>query len=152
LLPPQLGFAYASVALGDMLIGSGERDRGERLLRASLSDMEHVARDLKHGEIWYLIDRATALALLGDRKAALAALRQAVNAGYIPTWALIESDPAFDLLRADGEFQNLMRVVKTKQAHERELLDHMRAEGRVPDRSGTAVPRKVAVNAGAGTP
>ena len=88
-----------------MLISSGERERGERLLRASLADMDHVAHDLKRGELWYVIDRATALALLGDRKAALAALHHAVGAGYLSTWSLMESDPAFDTLRGEAEFQ-----------------------------------------------
>jgi len=138
-LPPQMGFGYASVALGDMLIASGDRGRGERLLRASLADMDYVAHDLKRGEVWYVIDRATALALLGDRKAALAALHRAVGAGYISTWSLIELDPAFDMLRGDGEFQSLMRAIKAKQAHERQILAQMRADGRVPDRSGAAI-------------
>ena len=137
-LPPQLGFGYASVAVGDMLIASGDRARGERLLRASLADMDHVVHDLKRGEIWYVIDRATALALLGDRKAALAALHKAVSAGYISTWSLIPLDPAFDMLRGDAEFQSLMRAIKAKVAHERQILAQMRADGRVPDRSGPA--------------
>ncbi len=135
-LPPQLGFGYGGVALGDMLISSGERDRGVKLLRASLAAMEYAARDLKRSELYFLIDRATALALLGDRKAALAALHKAVDAGHPTTWSLIEVDPAFDTLRADHEFQTLMRAIKDKQAHERQILEQMRADGRVPDRGG----------------
>jgi TolB-like protein/Tfp pilus assembly protein PilF len=140
-LPPQMGFGYASVALGDMLISSGERERGERLLRASLADMDHVAHDLKRGELWYVIDRATALALLGERKAALTALHHAVSAGYLSTWSLMQSDPAFDKLHGDAEFEGLMRAIKTKQAHERQILDRMRADGRVPMRSGPTAPK-----------
>ena len=144
-LPPQMGFAYASVAAGDMLISSGQRDRGMRLLRASLADIDYVTRDLKRSETWYFIDRATALALLGDRKGALAALHKAVGVprdvvarptgGYITTWALLPVDPAFDFLRGDAEFQALMRAIPDKVAHERQILAEMRATGRVPDRS-----------------
>jgi len=144
-LPPQMGFAYGSVAAGDMLISSGQRDRGERLLRASLADMEHVTRDLNRSETWYYVDRATALALLGDRKATLAALHKAVGGpeaavprptqGYITTWALLPIDPAFDFLHGDPEFQGMMREIAAKIAHERALLAQMRAAGRVPDRS-----------------
>jgi TolB-like protein len=138
-LPPQMGFAYASVGAGDMLLGSGERDRGERLLRASLADIDHVTRDLKRSETWYVIDRATALALLGDRKAALAALHKAVAAGYIAgTWSLIPVEPAFDFLRDDAEFQGLMRAMQAKVAQERGLLGQMRAAGRVPNRAAPA--------------
>jgi len=134
-LPEQVGFGYSAVALGDMLIASGERARGERLLRTSLAAMQYAARDLKRGELYFLIDRATALALLGDRKAALVALHKAVVAGFPTTWCLIEMDPAFDPLRADPEFQTLMRAIKAKQAHERQILEQMRTDGRVPDRS-----------------
>ncbi len=140
-LPPQVGFGYDSVALADMLIGSGERDRGKRLLRASLADMDFVAHDLKRGELWYQIDRATALALLGDRKTALSALHKAVGEGYSTTWSLIELDPAFDFLRGDAEFQSLMRAIKAKVSSERQLLDRMRADGRVPNRTGPVVPQ-----------
>ena len=139
-LPPQMGFGYASVGVGDMLISGGQRVRGERLLRASLADMDHVAHDLKRGEFWYLIDRATALALLGDRKATLAALHEAVAAGYLSTWRLIDQDPAFDSLRPDAGFQTVARTLHAKQAHERQILDQMRADGRVPKRGARGSP------------
>ena len=144
-LPEQVGFGYSGVALGDMLIASGERARGERLLRESLAAMEYAAHVLKRGELYFLIDRATALALLGDRRAALTALRKAVATGYPTTWSLIEVDPAFDALRTDPEFQTLMRAIKDKQAHERQILERneirqMRADGRVPDRGRRGSP------------
>ena len=141
MLPEQWGFAYASVALGDLLILGGERQRGERLLRASLADMDYIGHDLKRGEIWYVIDRATALALLGDRKGALAALRKAVNTGYINTWELLPIDPAFDFIRNDAEFQSIMREMQAKMASERQILEGMRATGKVPKRGD---PHKVA--------
>ncbi len=151
-VPPQLNFAYGCVALGDMLISGGERARGERLLRASLADMDHVAHDLKRGEVWYQISRATALALLGNRKAALAALHKAVGAGYLSTWSLIELDPAFDIVRSDAEFQSLMSAIKSKAAHERQILAQMRADGRVPDRGGPTTAGPAAARTPAGTP
>jgi tetratricopeptide (TPR) repeat protein len=151
-LPPQIGFGYAGVALGDMLIGTGARARGETLLRASLAAMDYAAHNLKRGDVWFLIDRATALALLGDRKGSLAALHKAVDAGYPTTWALTEMDPAFDTLRSEAEFRNLMLAIKAKQAHERQILARMRADGRVPDRSGPATAGKAATEAPTGAP
>ncbi len=133
-LPPQLGFGYSCIGVGDMLIDSGERAQGERLLRASLAAMEYAAHDLKRGEIWYLIDRATAFALLGDNKAALAALHKTVGAGYLALWSFFELDTAFDKLRGDTEFQSSMRAIKANVAHQRKILEQMRADGRVPDR------------------
>ena len=147
-LPPQMGFGYASVALADMLVGSGDRDRAIRLLKASLADMDYVAHTLRRGEVWYLIDRATALALLDDRKAALTAVKKAVNGGYVSTWSLIDVDPAFDRVRAAPEFQNQMAAIKAKRLHEQQQLERMRAEGRVPIRNSPSR----AAHAGAGAP
>jgi TolB-like protein len=137
-IPPQDGFAIECVAAGDMLMGSGDRVRGERLLRASLADMDYFAHDLKRGDLFYLQSRATALALLGDRKAALAALHKAVHGAYLDNWAMLPVEPAFAPLRNDPEFQTMMGEIEAKQAFERQLLARMRASGRVPDRSGGA--------------
>ena len=143
-LPLQTGFGYASVALGDMLLLSGQRERGERVLRASLANMDYVAHDLNRGDLWYESDRATALALLGDRKGALAALHKAVNTGYINTWGLLPIEPAFEPLRGDPEFQAMMSEMKAKVAAERQNLDRLRAEGKVPRRDVPGSPPKPA--------
>jgi hypothetical protein len=100
--------------------------------------------------VWYLIDKATAFALLGDRTATLAALRRAVSECYISTWAQLPLDPAFDFLRNDPEFQSDMATIKAKIAHERQILAQMRADGRVPDRSGTATARPASAKASGG--
>jgi TolB-like protein/Tfp pilus assembly protein PilF len=143
---PTLQYAGAAcVALGDILIASGERGRGERLLRASLAGMDSVAQDRPSGELWYLSDRAFALALLGDRKATLGALRKVVAAGVAVAWEGWSlggpgMDPAFDSFRDDAEYQALVRQMKAQVARERQLLDRLRAEGRVPDRGAKKNP------------
>ncbi len=136
--PSQYGFGYACVALGDMLIASGDRERGARLLRASVADMDYIAHVRKRGDVWYVIDRATAFALLGDRKAALTALDEAVHTGYINTWELLPLEPAFDTLRGEPEFQRLMSDMKAKMALERQNLERLRASGQVPRRGAPA--------------
>jgi TolB-like protein/Tfp pilus assembly protein PilF len=142
-LPTQLGMASASVGLGDGLIASGEREQGGRLLRASLADMDYVAQDLKRGDLWYVNDRAIAAALLGDRKTTLVALRKAVATGYMDAWWVLMAqgmDPAFNAVRDDAEYQTLTGQMRAKLAQQRQLLDRLRAEGRVPDRSGRKGP------------
>jgi hypothetical protein len=106
--------------------------------------MDFVAHDLKRGEMWYVTDRATALALLGDRKRALAALHKAINTGYINTWELLPIEPAFDPLRGDPEFQAMMSEMKAKVASERQILDRLRAEGKVPSRVTAGTPPRPA--------
>lgn len=136
-IPMQIGGAYECVALGDILIASGARARGERLLRASLADMNYVAHDLKRGDHWYVHDQAVAAALLGDQKAALATLRRAVDIRRVTSESL-EGDPAFNAIRGTAEFQEMIRALKAAQARERQALDRLRASGRVPDRSAPA--------------
>ena len=141
-LPTQLGGASAAVALGDLLILSGERARGERLLRAALADMNYVAHDLKKGELWTWPDQAMALALLGDRKAALATLRRALDAGLWWTKLPLHQEPAFAAMRGDAEFEAIVHKVDQKIALERQAMDRMRAAGQLPARNGGAAAGK----------
>ena len=134
-LPTQLGIATSAVALGDVLIASGDRTRGERLLRASLADMNYVIHDLKRGEIWYSSDQAIAFALLGDRKASLTALRKVVANGYFSVMWPIGIDPAFSALRQDTEFQAVFHDIGQVFVRERRALDQLRAAGRIPNRA-----------------
>ena len=135
-LPRQLGMPVASVGLADMLIASGERERADRLLRASLADMDYVARVLKRGDYWYLASRAIAVALSGDRKATIAALRKSVSA-YNSTW-LIGMDPTLKLVSDDPEYTTLLRDHANRIAQERQKLESLLADGRVPVRGRAA--------------
>jgi TolB-like protein/cytochrome c-type biogenesis protein CcmH/NrfG len=131
-LPTELGVASSTLGLADSLIASGERDKGTRLLRACIADMNYVVHDLRRGEFWYVGDEAIAQALLGDRKATLAALKRAANVSY--TIGGLMDDPAFKPISNDPEFQLLQRRFREQMATERAKLDRLRAEGRVPPR------------------
>ena len=135
ILARQAGQGVARVALGDILIQSGERQRGERLLRASLTDMDRNAKDLKRGDLWYVGDQAMAYAMLGDRRSALALLRRVLSVDIGSAWQLLMVEPAFDAWRGDPEFQAIVAAYKEKVAVQRRELDRMRADGRVPQRS-----------------
>jgi hypothetical protein len=142
-LPTQMDLASYSVALGDLLIASGDRTRGERLLRVSLADMIYIEHDLKRGDLWYAGDQAIALALLGDRKGSLAVLHRASDEGYIAGMWILEADPAFDAMRADPEFLGIVRAIEQKRTSERRVMDQLRAEGKLPYR-GQSAPNGVA--------
>jgi TolB-like protein/cytochrome c-type biogenesis protein CcmH/NrfG len=135
ILPSHGGLATSVVSLGDMLIAGGDRARGERLLRASLADMNHVASDLGNGEFWYLADRAVALALLGDRDA-LSATILAARDGYqadLFVWTN-QSEPAFKAFQGNADFRAAVATANTRSQGERQALARLRAEGRVPMR------------------
>jgi hypothetical protein len=143
-LPTQFDASAVCVALSDVLIISGERAEGERLLRASIAAMDYSARELKHGDFWYIHDRALALALLGDNRGSLATLRLAVNLGrHMDPW-YAKSEPAFTALRNEEEFQGILRTIDQRCELERQAMIRLRATGRLPDR-GRALP-KPAVN------
>ena len=132
-VPVELGLADQTVALGDVLMQSGERERARRLLAASLRDMDYVARDLKRGELWYLKQRPIALALLGDKEAALTALERAFAAGVgYSRGEETAIDPAFDVLRDTPRFKAL---VAKNAAHAKDgyaAVEQLRRDHLVP--------------------
>ena len=132
-LPNQFGVAASAVGLADVLLASGQRELGERLLRVSLADMDYVAHDLRNGDLWHAAAKAVAFALLGDGKATMAALKRAM-ANYYTTPELW-LDPALQPVAGNPEFQALYRQYRQKIARERQILERMRAEGRVPVRA-----------------
>ena len=151
-LPTQLGLAAASVGLSDMLIASGDRERGEQLLRASLADINYVAHDLKRGDHWYVTDQAIALALLGDRKGSLATLHRAINETNFSIMWTIKFDPAFAAMRSDPEFQAIVQAIDQNSVLGRQAMDRLRAAGRVPYRGHPATPEPSAARGPAATP
>jgi TolB-like protein len=140
-----LGPVTACVYLGDVLIASGERERGERILRATIANMNYAARDLKESDLWFVAAETVAYALLGDRKATIAAMRRAAGNFDSMTWWARGVDPAMHLIDDDPEYQALNRRFEQHVVQERQRLDQMRAEGRVPVRglaAGRAAPEK----------
>jgi TolB-like protein/DNA-binding winged helix-turn-helix (wHTH) protein len=132
-VPVELGMASATVALADILMQSGERERARRLLEACVRDMNFVARDLKRGDHWYLRDRAVALALLGDTEAALTALERAVSSGVgYSRWHAVGVDPAFTAVHDTPRFKAVMMTLAAHAAAEFSAIEKLRREHLVP--------------------
>jgi TolB-like protein/DNA-binding winged helix-turn-helix (wHTH) protein len=132
-LPVELGLADQTVALGDVLMQTGERERARRLLEASLRDMDYVAHDLKRGDLWYVNQRPIAFALLGDKEAALTALERAVasGVGYAAGYAT-SIDPAFDALRDTPRFKALAAKLAAHAKDGYAAVEQLRREHLVP--------------------
>jgi len=132
----QVGVATWNVALGDLLILDGQAARGKALLSASLADMDRVMKQFGRGPFWYRADRATALALLGEKDAALMAIRTAMvdsNAMCFPK-LFLEIEPAFAAMRADGGLDEIRAEARSHAAAQSAEIEKMRAEGLLPRR------------------
>jgi hypothetical protein len=93
-------------------------------------------------ELYYYVWHPLALALAGDREAAIAMLQRRVASNFEPALALLqlELEPGFAGLRQDPRVQSMMSQIRSYLAGQRRELDRLRAEGVVPDRSKAAPP------------
>jgi TolB-like protein len=130
----------AAIALADVLLVSGQEQKGRKLLAAILDRMRHEVGELRRPEYWYFIFHPAALAMNGEDDAALAMLERAVarKSNVFVTWQLFEIEPAFAELRRHPRFQAVRAKVRTQNAGQRRELERLRAEGLVPDRSESA--------------
>jgi TolB-like protein len=139
-LPEALASAETMVALADMLIESGDRVRAERLLRATLAAVDYAAHGLRKGDFWFASQEVVAMALLGDHRGTIAALKRWQKYANRATDWNVMADPAMKLVNGDPDFQSIQRDVRSRTARERKNLDRLRAEGRIPVRVRAATP------------
>jgi TolB-like protein/DNA-binding winged helix-turn-helix (wHTH) protein/Tfp pilus assembly protein PilF len=124
------------IALAQVLIASGEKERGHRLLRLMLGAMDRDAHDLGRGDLWFCDSRPSALALLGERDAALDVIQRCTNL-YFPLdwWYHLPHAPAYDSIRQDPRFQAYLSITRSRVAQQRKLLLAMRKAKLIPARS-----------------
>ena len=124
------------VGLGDMLIATGEADRGRRLLEAALAKMD---RDVKLGvaEVWTLQMRPVALALLGRNAEALDALERALALHVVAhhPQLLLTIEPALQGLHSEPRFTRLVAAVNVKISAEMAKVAALRASKMIPERN-----------------
>jgi hypothetical protein len=127
----------AAIGLADVLLASGQERQGRQLLATILARMRYELGELGRPELWYYYWHPTALALNGERDAAIAMIERSVanGAGLRHWWYFFESEPAYAPLRRDARFQATLRTVRAYAEAQRRELDRMRAKGLVPDRS-----------------
>ena len=125
------GRTICAVRYASILMAAGERDRAARLLHAMLTAMQRHKDYTSEGGARA---RGDALALLGDKDAALQALEVAYAAAKWAWWYDIEHGPELHGLRADPRFQALAKQVSDNAAKQAGLLATMRRAGDIPQR------------------
>ena len=126
----------AAIGLADILVAGGQHKRARSLLATIIGRWRHEVGVLKRPELWYLGDHPIALALYGDREAALAMLERGVAHDRLMGRALFRlTDPAYAALSAEPRFQAVVQTSRVLVEKQRRELDRLRADGLVPDRS-----------------
>ena len=103
----------APIALADILLVSGQEQKGLRLLAAIISRMRQEMGTPGHPEVWYYGWHPVALALNGERDAAIEMLQRGFASRFDGATFVtqgLESEPSFAELRKDARFQALMRT------------------------------------------
>lgn len=136
ILEGQLDMGVNVAALGDMLIASGEEERGRALLVELLADADVQIKRYGRGEAWLNDGRAMAYALLGRPDEAMATLQRQAKLGFLFHNRVtgLETEPAYDSLRERKDFQALLKAARAVKAQEHEKFLKMRNEGQVPNR------------------
>jgi TolB-like protein len=136
LLEGQLDMGNNVVGLADMLIASGDRERGRAVLRELLADTDVQVKRYGRGEIWLNHARAIAFALLGRPDDAMATLQRQAKLGFLyQNWRIaLRDEPAFDYMRDRKDFQALVAEMRRNEAVERDKFRKMLKEGQVPNR------------------
>ena len=133
-----------AIALADVLLQSGQEQRGHRLLVAILARMRYEVGELGRPEYWYVLFHAAALVMNGEHDAAISMLERSITQSAKPViawWQLFGIEPAFAVLRGDPRFEAFRAKVQAHIAAQRLELERLRAEGLLPDRGrGSSAP------------
>ncbi len=131
------GLYCNAVGLGDLLIASGQVNRGRALLAATLTRMDRDISELGVNEVWASHMRPVALALLGRDTEAIAALQRglAIQGIVHHPQLVLAIDPAFERLRSGRGFATVSSSLESRIARERAAVMTLRANKSIPDRS-----------------
>ncbi|MBW8786003.1 MAG: hypothetical protein JF593_15465 [Novosphingobium sp.] len=124
----------AAPALGDILIWSGERAKGEQLLAQTV---QWIDAHPSYGLGGVKRTRAEAMMLLGQRDQALSDLRSSFETGHDirQWWYVIDRDPVWAPARTDPRFQAIAELCRQAARGQRAKLDGLRHAGAVPLRA-----------------
>jgi tetratricopeptide (TPR) repeat protein len=118
---------YAAVDLSYVLLQTGETARAKQLLGRCLSHLEKMPRLSSRG---YWMNDIRILAMQGNTRQALAALQEAVDAGWRAYWRVyLPHDPALAALRRGPELASVIAELDADMASQLEHLRSLEAAG-----------------------
>jgi TolB-like protein/DNA-binding winged helix-turn-helix (wHTH) protein len=120
------------IGLGDLMMRAGDEVRARRVLEMALSATDLAAVKYHRGAIWFTLQRARALVLLGRTEEALRELDAFSRSGWAPDAWLLDADSAFDRLRGDERFKRLIAERHANALRERAAIDTLRTRKVIP--------------------
>lgn len=129
---PLNGDMSAEVGLADLMLRAGDTERGRRVLEMVLSATESAAGKYQRGTMWFTLQRARALLVLGRTDEALAELGAFSRSGWAPDAWLLDADTVFDQVRGDERFQRVIAERHAYALRERAEVEALRTQKVIP--------------------
>ena len=127
----------AAINLALILSATGERERAELLLESSLAFIETIQR-LGFAGSW--ISDVQIYALRGRTAEALAALREAIDAGWRSLWwYYLNHDKNLDSIRDEPEFQAMVKEIEADMAVQLERVREMERDRELAPAPGVVI-------------
>jgi TolB-like protein/DNA-binding winged helix-turn-helix (wHTH) protein len=120
------------VGLGDLMMRAGDEVRARRVLEMALAASDLAAVKYQRGTMWFTLQRARALVLLGRTEEALGELGAFSRSGWAPDAWLLDADTVFDRLRGDERFKRIIAERHANALRERAEVDELRSQKVIP--------------------
>jgi TolB-like protein/DNA-binding winged helix-turn-helix (wHTH) protein len=129
---PMNGDMGVEIGLGDLMLRAGDTVRARRVLEMALSATDLAAVKYQRGTIWFTLQRARALVLLGRTEEALGELAAFARSGWAPDAWLLDADTVFDGLRGDERFKRVIAERHANALRQRAEVDTLRSQKAIP--------------------
>jgi len=124
-----------------LLLLAGEEEQAHGLLRAVIDFADQPYALTGSINSWRVSARARALALLGEKQAALAELQKQIDGGWRLLWRWqIGHSPNFDGLRDEPAFQKMVEFLEDDMRRQLQEVRAMEARGEIPTPSAMSPP------------
>ena len=116
---------------------AGEEEKAQGLLRAVIDFTDQPYALTGTISSWRVSARARALALLGEKQAALVDLQKQIDAGWRLLWRWhIGHSPNFDVLRDEPAFREMVEFLENDMRNQLQEVRAMEARGEIPPPPG----------------